>query len=717
VPLTACVILAFVGLSNGQFQADPLLRKAESFSGRAKGPYVHATVTNASAAKVIRVGPRHTLKAPSQAAAVARDGDTIEIDAGLYSGDVATWTQNNLTIRGVGGRAHIDADGKNAQGKGTWVIRGANTTVENVEFSGAAVSDQNGAGIRQEGAGLTLRNCYFHDNQNGILTGANSKSDILIEYTEFARNGYGDGQTHNIYIGNVRTFTLRYSYSHQAKIGHLVKSRAQTNYILYNRLTDETGRASYEINLPNGGRSYIIGNLIQQSPNTDNDTIISYGEERASNPVQELYVVNNTIVNDYGGGTFVYVSGSPSASILVNNLFIGPGAVLRGQGTQKTNLATRNAHLVNQAAYDYHLSAGSPAIDAGTPPGTAAGYDLTPLYEYVHPMLKAKTRAVVGSAIDIGAYEYGNVGHPPTDTTAPPVPSGLAATAVSESQIKLSWAASTDTVGVRGYTIYRGGVQIGMTADNSYSDAGLTPSTVYLYTVSAYDFAGSRSAQSPPVSGTTMAPPPPGTGLLVAYSFDEGTGTIIHDVSGNGHNGTLVNGPSWARGKYGSALSFNGANNYLNLDALSSTSKTYTFEFWVKRQNEEYIFDSNNGLDRLVIDFGRYATADSLSLSDGAWHSVGSVPAGAWHHVALVLDSASGMATGYVDGIKSGTAPYAGKNLGGSVKIGSYFTGRDAFYSGLLDDFRLYTRALSQTEVRRDMSTPVSDGNSSSTRH
>ncbi len=395
--LVTCVLLVFAGLSTD------------------------VTYSQASE-RVLQVGPTRKLKTPSQAAAAAKNGDTIEIDAGLYSGDVATWTRNNLTIRGVGGRAHLDAHGRNAQGKGIWVIQGANTTVENIEFSGARVPDQNGAGIRQEGPGLTLRNCYFHDNENGILTGANLTSDIVIENSEFARNGFGDGQSHNIYIGTVRSFTLRYSYSHLAKIGHLVKSRAQTNYILYNRLTDETGTASYEIDLPAGGRSYVIGNLIQQSPTTDNETIISYAEEGGRNAVQELYVVNNTIVNDYAeGGIFVNVSGLPSASLLVNNLFIGLGTVLQGQGIQKTNLATRNAHLVNQAEYDYHLAKASPAIDKGTPPGTAARYDLTPLFEYIDP-LSATTRVVVGPAIDIGAYEYGNPAQPPADKAPPAVP-------------------------------------------------------------------------------------------------------------------------------------------------------------------------------------------------------------------------------------------------------------------------------------------------------
>jgi hypothetical protein len=90
---------------------------------------------------------------------VAKDGNVIEIDAGDYVGDTATWKQNNLIIRGAGGKAHLDANGHNEAGKATWVIQGNNTTLENIEFSGATVPDKNGAGIRQEGSNLTVRFC------------------------------------------------------------------------------------------------------------------------------------------------------------------------------------------------------------------------------------------------------------------------------------------------------------------------------------------------------------------------------------------------------------------------------------------------------------------------------------------------------------------------------------------------------------------------------
>ena len=182
----------------------------------------------AAAAATLQVGPGKRFAKPCAAILVSAPGDTIEIDAARrYDGDVCTWSTNNLTIRGVGnGRAIVNAAGKDSQGKGIWVISGKNTTVENIEFTGATASDGNGAGIRQEGTNLTVRNCYFHDNQEGILAGDDLSSTILVEFSEFARNGSGDGSTHNIYVNHVAKFIFRYNYSHESVVGHLLKSRA-----------------------------------------------------------------------------------------------------------------------------------------------------------------------------------------------------------------------------------------------------------------------------------------------------------------------------------------------------------------------------------------------------------------------------------------------------------------------------------------------------------
>ncbi len=363
----------------------------------------------------IRVGPGWAYSTPSAAAAVAKDGDIVEILAGTYSADVAVWVQNNLTIRGVHGRAHLLAGGKSAEGKGIWVIKGNQTKIENIEFSGAAVSDGNGAGIRQEGAGLTLRGCYFHDNENGILAGENLSSDIVIENTEFANNGNGDGSTHNLYIGKVRSFTLRFSYSHHAKSGHNVKTRASLNYILYNRIMDEQdGTSSYAVDIPNGGTAYLIGNLLQQGPETENYHVVSYGSEGLSYSKNEIYVVNNTFVNDRHDGVFVRVQSGAAPVEIINNIFYGPGTTLSGIGRSRTNLTitkrgflsfqSKDPGFVDAGHFDYRLRAISPAIDKGSDPGEVSGFSLKPEAQYVH-VAKAQKR-VMFKSIDIGAYEF-----------------------------------------------------------------------------------------------------------------------------------------------------------------------------------------------------------------------------------------------------------------------------------------------------------------------
>lgn len=355
-------------------------------------------------ANVLQVGWGKKYMLPSIAAKLAQDGDIVEIDAGTYEKDAAVWRQNNLTIRGVNGHAHLQSDGTHADGKAIWVIKGNNITVENIKFTGASVPDGNGAGIRTEGAGLTLRNCVFHNNQNGIL-GGHTDSEIIIENSEFARNGKGDGQTHNIYIGKAKRFVLKYSYSHHARIGHNVKSRAQRNEILYNRIMDEEfGNASYAIDLPNGGLSFVIGNEIQQGQNTDNATVVSYGAERLTNPVNALYFINNTVVNDRKqGGRFLFVKPGAAPARIVNNLFVGKGRI-DAQGAEiSKNVFGGRDELVKADQFDYRLAKGSQAINAGTDPGRVDEVSLMPESEYRHPMSSEPRKRRGG--IDVGAHE------------------------------------------------------------------------------------------------------------------------------------------------------------------------------------------------------------------------------------------------------------------------------------------------------------------------
>jgi hypothetical protein len=302
-------------------------------------PLVGATLRGGK--RVLAVGKKHILKVPSDAARVAEDGDIIEIDAGLYEGDVAVWFKNNLTIRGIGGRPHIEALGNNAEGKATWVLKGANTTVENIEFSGSRVSDNNGSGIRLEGAGLTVDHCLFHDNQIGLLTGSNGQSDVIIRNSEFAHNALDSNQQqnpgHNVYIGAVRSFLLANSYVHNAVVGHNVKSRAARTTLMNNRIEDgATGSSSYLVDLPAGGVVLIKDNNFQKGKNAENMASISYGAERPLYTANELTVTGNNFINERFTGVFVDNRRDTVAQIHHNH-FKGGGVILRGKGDTSNN--------------------------------------------------------------------------------------------------------------------------------------------------------------------------------------------------------------------------------------------------------------------------------------------------------------------------------------------------------------------------------------------
>jgi len=366
-------------------------------------------------AATLSVGPGKTYAKPCAAFAAAADGDTIEIDsAGSYDGDVCAIARSNLTIKGVGaGRAKIDAAGQNAQGKGTWVVQGANTTIENIELSGAAVPDQNGAGIRAEGSGITIRNCLFRNNENGILTNPMPDGEVHVEHSEFDANGQGDGCNgpgcaHNLYINHVKRLVFEYNYSHGVLHSHTLKSRAKENVVRYNLFSTADGSGSYEIDFPNGGLSFVIGNVIIQGANSENPNVIGYRLEgpNADNPSDELFVVNNTFINEKSSGTFVNVdAGVTTPAVIRNNLLQGTVTL----SSQASALAEANctdpATFVDAAGFDFHLAAGSPCIDQGVDPGQGAGQSLSPGFHYVHP-LGSEPRPS-HPPFDAGAYEFG----------------------------------------------------------------------------------------------------------------------------------------------------------------------------------------------------------------------------------------------------------------------------------------------------------------------
>lgn len=355
--------------------------------------------------RVIQVGAQREIRNISVASRLAKDGDVIEVDAGSYPRDVAVWSQQNLTLRAVGGRVRLVADGASAEGKAIWVVRGGAINVDGFDFEGAKVKDRNGAGIRLEKGTLKVSNCRFIDNENGILTGGDPQSKLEIVNSEFGNNGAGDGQSHNLYVGAIARLSVTGSYFHHAKVGHLLKSRAAINDIRYNRLTDEIGgRASYELEFPDGGVAYVVGNIIQQSSTTENPHLISYGVENYRWPRNEIHLINNTLVDlRPQGGVFFRVKPGQVTIQAVNNLMIGKGDLDRaGAGVYRNNFNVDFDEFVKANREDFRLAASSRLVGRGLMPEPAGGVELRPRLEYWHPR---STRNPIGSTFSPGAMQ------------------------------------------------------------------------------------------------------------------------------------------------------------------------------------------------------------------------------------------------------------------------------------------------------------------------
>lgn len=195
----------------------------------------------------LSVGHGQTYATIAAAVDASSAGDTIAVQAGTYTNDWLNIT-HDLALKAIGGMVVMNTAnaGHPPNGK-AMITETGNVAISGFDISGVSVSDSNGAAIRYEGGDLTLVDCFIHDNQEGLLGGADANGAITINHSEFAFNGDGSGSTHGIYVGHIASFTLTDSYIHDTSEGHEVKSRAENNIITNNRIFDNNSTASYSI--------------------------------------------------------------------------------------------------------------------------------------------------------------------------------------------------------------------------------------------------------------------------------------------------------------------------------------------------------------------------------------------------------------------------------------------------------------------------------------
>lgn len=206
-------------------------------------------------------------------------------------------------------------------------------------------------------------------------------------------------------------------------------------------------------------------------------------------------------------------------------------------------------------------------------------------------------------------------------------------------------------------------------------------------------------------------------GLIAAYSFDEGSGASAGDATGTGHAAALTNATWAAAGHAGAALSFNGTNAWATVaDAADLRLTTgMTIEAWVRPASQagwrtvvmkerpgglSYALYSSDDSNRPPAGYGNTGGSDTAAVGSAA------IPLNAWVHLAATYDGSALRL--YVGGALAGTTPLAGSllsstsplRIGGNGVWGEYF-------SGLIDDVRVYNRPLGQAEIASDMNSPV----------
>ncbi len=196
--------------------------------------------------------------------------------------------------------------------------------------------------------------------------------------------------------------------------------------------------------------------------------------------------------------------------------------------------------------------------------------------------------------------------------------------------------------------------------------------------------------------------------LVGWWKLDDGSGTIAYDSSGNGNDGTFNGTPQWVVGHLGGALEFDGSDDYVDCgnNAIFDITEQITLSVWVKTN------DAGNGQQNMWLGKGdhnyaiKHEQGNNIQFfvySSGDWHSanyaIDSSFNGVWHHVAGTFDGSELLV--YLDGELVVTLLYTGsiETRTHNVSMGENSEASGRFYDGLLDDARIYNRALSGAEA------------------
>ncbi len=307
----------------------------------------------------------------------------------------------------------------------------------------------------------------------------------------------------------------------------------------------------------------------------------------------------------------------------------------------------------------------------------------------------------------------------PVASSPPAAPTALTALPASAIQINLTW--TDNSTNELGFEIWRStdgttytNINTSPAGSTSYSDASLAVNTTYYYKVRAINTAGNSAYTN--VAGATTLNNQANAGLVARWNLDDGSGTVAADSIG-GDNGVVSGETTWVGGVIGGALNFHGGGmatarvSIPDEAAIDFTaSQSFTVTTWVNPANTA----------------GKYSEVISKSWGTSPGYEIGIDPNSnwifrgptsdvtgtpvttGWHHIAAVQNAAAGTRTLYVDGIATATGVAQAANGTGELVFAEADSVNERF-SGIIDDVRIYNRALSAPEVQTLAQTTWSD--------
>jgi uncharacterized repeat protein (TIGR01451 family) len=296
---------------------------------------------------------------------------------------------------------------------------------------------------------------------------------------------------------------------------------------------------------------------------------------------------------------------------------------------------------------------------------------------------------------------------PSSDITPPSAPGNLVTSGITSSQVVVSWAASSDDVGVAGYHVFRNGAQIGTTSQTTYQDAGVSPATTYSYRVDAFDAAGNVSPLSSAISATTTSSTSqPGTPTLVQHvagGMDNNFATTLKISLPNpaGAGNAMILGVRFNAAGSIASVSDDRGNSWLTGPTVTNSSVTIS-----SRMNLYYALNIAAGTQTITIAFnglggpgGSYGfpqavisefyNVATVSAFDGMSGNASARSAG-----AITTTSAGDLIYEWGTDVSAGDFNYGVQFNGTSITAGAGFTLLSAdLQTGSADQFAIQTSA------------------------